>query len=621
MTGNDLGGQARLLLRLPRGFRGGERALLALCAAAAAQEAPVFVDASGKPGPAGRELPGWLTFKVGAAELKGVPPARLTAKFSARFRGAGNGRQVPAGRDGGRLSAKVLLFRNLFSGTGGLETNHLHQSTFFLASALRAAGAEVVLSDVSLKPGRDSVPEGLAELEKLLKTNPDISAIGISVLEAYLPAAGRLLSFLARRADAYLFVGGMFPTSHPWQCLAHLPEANFIVRGAGEEVFPFLLRRLGSLRPSRGLTPGAAAGLCGADGVIGRAGDLLFAGAPGRVNRVASMDALPLDMGLLSRADVEYGAVFSFSRGCFNSCSFCTSFDKRAFHAISQARVRELLGQYQERLAELFGSPGAAPEPVRGVAFYDDDFFADISRAAAIAGFLSRGELYLNFIQTGVRSVVAAGKLPRALGPAAFGRRPGGTTRAKTDVYVGTENFSEPELARLGKGYGYAGIERTVSALSGAGLKQAHHLILTNVFTSAADVLENLRRLAELRRGYGPAFDILRPAARHLQSFFGTGTYKATEKAGLLRRLRVGGVLALPGCPEFDLPLVEEDLPAETLASAAAAAAAGPLDAGDFERALEDALVACFHAAGSGRASLPPAAVREVKLMARGGRV
>ena len=620
MTVSDLGGSSRLVLRLPRGFRGGERALMALCAAADMAGTPAFVDASGKPAPGRGELPGWLRLNPRSAELRGVSASCLAEKLSAHFRGRGGKGIAPADPGRGQISAKVLLFRNLFSDSGGREARPLHQSTFFLASALRSAGAKVVLSDVSLKPGRGAVPCGLEELAGLLKNNPDISAVGISILEAYLPAARRLLSFLAGRVDAYIFVGGMFPTSHPWQCLAHLPEANFIVRGAGEDVFPSLLRRLGGARPSDGLSPATAGGLCLADGVLGRLGEWFLAGAPGHVNRVKSMDALPLDMGLLERADVEHGAVFALSRGCFNSCSFCTSFDKGFFHAASPARVRGLLKLYRERLGEIFGGFNAAPESARGIAFYDDDFLADLPRAAAIAGFLSRGGLYLNFIQTGVKSAAVAGKFPRVLGPAAFGRRPNGTTREKIDVYIGTENFSETELRRLGKGYGYAEIECAVSALSGARLRQAHHLILTNTFTGPEDVFENLRRLVELRRKFGPAFDILRPAKRSLRSFFGTGTYRAVERAGLLSRLKTGGRLVLPGFPEFDLPLVEEDFPENVLASVVAAAASGALDAGEFERALEDALVAAFHAAGPGRAALSPAAVREVRRMAQGGR-
>lgn len=618
MTGSEPGGAARLVLRLPRGFTGGERALMALCAAAGASGTAAFVDASGKPPPGRGEFPGWLRLNPRPAELRGTSYARLSEKLSGYFAG-GRRAAVSAAREG-RIPGKVLLFRNLLSKSGGRGTSQLHQSAFFLASSLRAAGAAVVLSDVSLGPGRGAVPSGLMDLERLLKENPDISAAGISILEAYLPAAKRLLSFLSARVDAFIFAGGMFPTSHPWHCLAHLPEADFIVRGAGEEVFPFLLRRLGGSRPSGGMAPAMAAGLCQADGVLGRAGDLFFAGAPGRVNRAGSMDSLPLDMGLLEKADIGHGAVFSLSRGCLNSCSFCTSFDKGHFHSASPARVLELLKMYRERLARLFGGLGAIPESARGVAFYDDDFLSDLPRAASIAGFLSRGDLYLNFIQTGVKSVVSAGKLPRVLGPAAFGRRPGGTTREKTDVYVGTENFSEAELTRLGKGYGYAGIERAVSSLSGARLRQAHHLILTNVFTGPQDVFENLSRLVELRSGSGPYFDILRPAERHLQSFFGTGTYRAVEKAGFLGRLKIAGVLALPGFPEFDFPLVEKDFPENALASAAAAAASGALDAGDFELALEDALVASFHAADPGGPALSPAAVSAVRRMAGGGR-
>ena len=524
----------------------------------------------------------------------------------------------------------VLLFRSLLSEAGKENgAGRIHQATFYLASALCKAGVKVVFSDLRMPASPDGDFEGIKEFDALLRDNPDINIAGISLLEDYFLSARRLVSLIADKLDCFVFLGGIMPTTHPFSVLAHFPQAHFVVRGAGEEALPSAALALGGARPGEGMPTTVAATLCRLAGLVGRCGDTLVLGSPETVNRV-SLQTPQLDMRLLRRADMDEGGRFSLSRGCANNCSFCTSFDRSAYHAVPFNACKDIFAAYLERAGEIYGGQKRVPVLARGIGFYDDDFLGDADRAIQLLHYFSRGPLYIDFAQTGIRSF-HSGKKPNrtllaALSTAAFGQRRNATAREKTDLYIGTENFCAAELVRLGKGYGLKEVESVVKALSSAGIRQAHHFIFCNAFTTADDILSSLSRLRALRQSNCGNFALLSPVIRRLRSFEGSRSRFAAQKAGLGACLFSRASLKIKGLPEFDYVLAGDDSPADALAARLAAAAVPLLDKGDFDAALETALYACTHEWGKLSAASPAASALESLLgkhmpqLAPGGR-
>jgi hypothetical protein len=513
-----------------------------------------------------------------------------TAEIERAARGA-SALPVPRNNPGKPV---VLLFRSLQNEAGKEGgAGRLHQATFYLASALRSAGVKVVIADVKMPESDDGEMEGLAGLDALLRANPDINIAGLTLLEGYFSPARRLAAHILSRRDCFIFLGGIMPTSHPFHTLAHFREAHFVLRGAGEEALPSAALALGGARPKEGINPRAAAALCALDGIMGRCGGTVLFGAAETVNRV-SLESPYLDMSLLNRADVENGGRFSLSRGCANNCAFCTSFDKSRYHAVPFEKCRGIFDAYLQRLNELYGGARKVPALARGIGFYDDDFLGDPERAILLLEYFSKGPLYMDFAQTGIRSLHSGNainrKLVKALAPAAFGIRANCAPRAKTDLYIGTENFCDAELARLGKGYDVAAVRRAARALSAAGIRQAHHLILCNAFTTATDILENIAQLRSLRSECGDNFAVLSPVIRALRSLEGSRSRAAALKAGLAHCIQPRAKLSLNGLPQFDYALGADDMPDDALAARLAAGAVRSLDANDFDAALEAAL-------------------------------
>ncbi|MEK7232749.1 MAG: cobalamin-dependent protein [Elusimicrobiota bacterium] len=508
-----------------------------------------------------------------------MPPPLLDADAGPRLAGllsvalarAGNGSSYPALPTA--AAVQVLLFRSLLEAPGKEGADRLNQGTLYLASALRAAGAEVVLSDAKVSRFARE-PREREDLARLLKANPDITLVALSLYDAYFEDAAALVSFLRERTRARIAIGALMPTRDPESALLHLPGVDFVCRGAGEEILP-RLAALASVCPRSAFDEAAQGALLAMDGVLavddGRSS--YWAGAED-ILRVPDLDASALDFSFVERRDVQSGPTFCLSRGCGSACHFCTSPDQGRFHGKSAVEVGRVLAGYGRRLKELYGSWSAAPDDAFAIGFYDDDFLSDAPRALAVFDVVRRSPFHLRFLQASIRAFFRRGKggaiggldesLLDALSPELFVPKLGrGKASRGPQLYLGTESFCDAELARLGKGYGVAQVEDVVRALSRRGLSQAHHFIATNARTRPEDVLDSLGRIVRLRDECGMDFGVLEPVISHLVSFPGTASLRALQRERLDACVESRGVLAVAGFPEFDYPLTVREVPAD----------------------------------------------------------
>ncbi len=508
-----------------------------------------------------------------------VPPSLLEAaagpglgaQVSAALAEAGPGPAYPALAD--VAPAKVLLFRSLLEAPGKEGAERLNQGTLYLASALRGAGVAVVLSDAKVSRfARD--PQERRTLGRLLEEHPDLGLVAIGLYDAYFEEAAVLVDFLRARLRARLAVGALMPTRDPEAALVHLPGVDLVGRGAGEDLLP-RLALLAAACPPGPLDDAALGGLLALDGVLAADGGdaVVWAGAE-TVLRAPDLDSCTLDFSFMERRDAESGPALCLSRGCASACHFCTSPDQGRFQGKSALEVGRVLSAYGRRLKELYGSWSAVPAAAFGIGFYDDDFLADGARAKAVLEVVRRSPFHLRFLQASIRACFRRGPGGRlvgldeglldALSPELFLPKLGrGALSEDPQLYLGTESFCDAELARLGKGYGAAEVETAVRALSGRGLRQAHHFIAANARTRPEDVLESLARIARLREECGPAFGLLEPVIPHLVSFPGTASLRALQREALDGQVERRGLLAIAGFPEFDYPLTERDVPAD----------------------------------------------------------
>lgn len=467
-----------------------------------------------------------------------------------------------------KITPKVLLFKNIYQNADGDLFSVINAASFYLASSLKKQGVEVVFSNVKVSPTSILEVEQVEELEEIFDKHPDISIVGISLCEGFFEYVRNLISFLKKKSNAYIMVGGVMPTLTPEHVFMHLSEVDILVRGAGEEILPRLAHILKQGRNKQGLVQEQIKQLVELEGVIFHNKSLFLAASINKINQLGNYDEAVLDYSLLTIRDIHEGLHLFTARGCLNNCFFCTTPGRGNYYAKSSNNVNQLLKQYQSYLKDIFNND--VPFLARRVSFYDDDFLADPKRAKDIFNYFKQNQLLINFFQTGINSFYLREKqkytddlnqdLLKEISPDLF------VEGKKRHVYIGTENFSDRELERLGKGYRYDKIKNVIKALSKKKIYQLHHFIVSNHYTNLSELIENLFKIAVFQTLHQDYFKVLAPVIPYLVSLFPSLSYKNILRSGKQNYLFSREKLSLPGYPEYDYPLVEYDIPENEVA-------------------------------------------------------
>lgn len=476
----------------------------------------------------------------------------------------------------GPVPAKVLMFKNIFTkDVGGADALQINPGVHHLLSPLVAAGVDLVLldgklplQDVCERPPLPDAPLSPAEfctdpdeLERALAAHPDLNLICLTLLERSFGQIRALCRFIRERSRAFIAIGGVFPTVTPEHAFVHLEQAQFLVRGDGEQVLPAIVELVAGRTIDQGLDDAAVEALSRLSGVLARAGRRSVAADCAVVNRVVNLDDAPLDFSLFERDNVEAGLSLSTSRGCVYSCHFCSVMDKNLWRGKSVAAVMDDLAAYDRRLVEIYGSAEAVPVTARRLQLWDDDFFLEPARAAELMRRMHAAGFRASFLQGTVSSffVKEGRRVTRALNEELLDAIPSGFLVDRIGLKLGTENFNDRELKRLGKPYDYHRIRRLAFALSERGIRQEHFRILCNRETSLDDLLDNFEKLTELRWALGPDFFVLAPS--WLINLYPTALYRSCQVRGTDLDQPTVGALRAEEFPEFDYPFVIPERP------------------------------------------------------------
>jgi len=447
------------------------------------------------------------------------------------------------------------------STTQGIDSYGFHAGVFYIISTLRKKGFDIVLSKSKVSLSDNEFITDIDDLINILKTNPDITFIGITLLESYFEKVEKLINFLTKKTNAFIAVGGVMPTLTPLHVFYHLKNVNFVIRGAGEIVLPEILTILNGQNRTTPLTVKQQRNLKKIKGIAFRQNKLIILDNIDDVNEIDEYDKYNLDFSFIEKNDIQDGLFLYTSRCCKNNCFFCTTPGKGKFVAKSIDNLKEILDSYYFRLKELFGKN--IPSITLSLAFYDDDFLGDAQRSINFLRYIRCSPFYINFFQTGINSFfINNGKSKNKLNyelldiisPDLFSHK-------KTHIYIGTENFSDAELERLGKGYNVEQVGQVIKELTKRKIYQRHHWIFSNVFTTLEDIAENLSKISQLKLKYSPYFNILFPFINYLGSFYPSISYAILKRKGLLRYLKIRKMLRIKGHPDLNYPLVNHDIP------------------------------------------------------------
>lgn len=313
----------------------------------------------------------------------------------------------------------------------------------YVCAALRGAGYDVEILDAEL--------EGLtadAILDRIDAARPAL--VGLSVTgNGSLPGAIAICEGVRAWAapDAHITMGGVFPSAAPGAVLTLSGGPDSVVMGEGDAIAPLLAAAVVRGSDDWRDVPQLAWLTTAGDLRMNPAGvcpDLEHLGAPSRDLVGAAVSA--------GRAVCVSG-----SRGCGNSCSFCSvhgmyrNSGRFGWHGRPAAGIADEL----EMLASTHG--------VRDVVFVDDDFIGShehLGRAHEFSREVTRRNLDIWFdIET----------RPEHVDRDAFEALAAAGLRS---VFVGVEAATFTERARLGKRSTQAEVENAITVLTDLGL---HH--------------------------------------------------------------------------------------------------------------------------------------------------
>lgn len=460
---------------------------------------------------------------------------------------------------------KTLFFRNLFVSYDGKENNNwFHQATFLLASCLSQKGKPVVISNTQFLNEEIKNFSNKNELDKLLDNNPDINLIVVTLLENCFEQTRELIKYLKSKTSAFVIVGGVMPTLTPYHVFEHLREADFVIKGEGEVVLPKVQEILEGRNIKDGIEDDVKNKLKKVKGLLFRKGGERFVSDDFSDNIVENLNDLELDFSLLKKENVEQGLNLSTSRGCYNHCFFCTVPNRRSYRTMSACKLKNILVDYYKRLLDIYGGHENIPKGCFLLSFNDDDFLGDRKRAISFFNYIKKTKFKINFIQASITSFFFQdtqgtekidNKLIQSMASNVFCRGSG------HNIYIGTENFSNDELKRLGKNYDFSKVKKVIAALAHYKINHAHHMILTNIETSLEHVIENLLKISILRKRFGKYFNILLPVTPCLVSFYPSHTYKIFSKKYGQKYFKINRTLKSQQDVNLDYPFISYDIP------------------------------------------------------------
>lgn len=457
---------------------------------------------------------------------------------------------------------KILLFKNILNSSENSGGQGLSLATLYLASSLKKAGFEVILSSSQISLGKGDFITRKEELIKILKENPEINFIGLSLCEAFFEKAQILIKFLRKRTKAFIGVGGSMPTLTPKHVLTHLPEINFLIRGNGEEIFPRLVKILNGRNIDSPLINKTKKELSELKGFLFKKDESLIYSKLEQINHLKNTADL-IDFSFFKKEDFNDSLFLFSSSGCFNNCFFCSSPYKGKFFSISFKNLIGILKKYYLYLKKVFKDD--IPSSALRMAFLDDDFFANPKRAIKFFNYLKETPFKINFIQTGINAFYKRSKgkytnelnqkLLEVLSCDLF------DPDKEIDIYIGLENLSDQELQRLGKGYDFAKAKKIIDILSKKRIRVAYHFIASNQLTTLDNLFENLVKFSNFQILYKNYFNILTPIIPYLVSLYPSVSYKAIVSNKQKKFLNIRKYLLAKGKPEYNYPLIENDIP------------------------------------------------------------
>lgn len=269
------------------------------------------------------------------------------------------------------------------------------------------------------------------------------------------------------------------------------------------------------------------------------------------MNIVENLDELKFDFSYSGKKELSNGLEMNFSRGCGNSCLFCSKIQGRIYRKLPVKNIEQLLTEFKYRIKEL----GLSTENSSVLNINDDDLLQDLSYAESVLNKIKERNFTVWGIQSSITSFFNDLKSVKHK-----------TIDLVSDknlykdgvplLWLGTDTFIRSRGKRLGKPLPeFELFNELISEFEINNIDNYHYWISSDHETNWDEFIEELLVIYDLSSTFS-RFSIL-PHSPFLIPYHSTPVYKLISRLANARQRIEYREIRRGIDPVFDLMLVE----------------------------------------------------------------
>ncbi len=329
---------------------------------------------------------------------------------------------------------------------------------------------------------------------------------GFTLFEDFFPEIKSIFDRFSMNREFLSAAGGPLISLNPLQSIYHLHGINLFVRGEAEFLFPELLTAINRSDYQNLFTFG---------GYLFQIPGLIIVSNFSEINYPADFSRVSFNLDFIKKEQLKNGLEINFSRGCRNSCVFCSHVQGRKFRKLPVEKISLLLKEYSLNLKEY----KLDHTKYKTININDDDILQDPDYTRSVLRIVQNNGFTIWGIQSSLSSLFGNMKninqtiIDLIADDSIFA--------GKKILWIGTDTFLPARAKRLGKKFpGIKYFRTLLCKLEKEHIYSYHYWISSDYDSTWPEFIEELITIIELSNEFD-YFKIL-PHAPFLIPYSGT---------------------------------------------------------------------------------------------------
>lgn len=440
-----------------------------------------------------------------------------------------NNSEFSVNMDPGEKIKKVILASPALSSDKRWNSIDLPSSSFFIASMLADNSFSVSVKKLELP---------------FIKTDEFFNEFDLSGFTLYEDLFTEFKEFIFefnKNNKNLKAAGGPLVTLNPLQALFFLPEINLFVRGESEFILSEIITSINDNNFKKLLENG---------GFVFQKPGLLIISDFDKINRPVDLSGINFNLSFIKKDQMRNGIEINLSRGCVNSCIFCSRIQGKEVRQLPEKNIEELLKSYSKRAGQF----GIETTAIKTININDDDILQDEVYSRNVFDIIKKNAYSLWGIQSSISSFYTKDKLIDKNKISIIADKDLYTDNNAL-LWVGTDTFLSERGKRLGKLFPYKEvIYDIVNEFEKNEITNYHYWISSDFNSTWGEFIKEMKIIYDLGKKF-KSFSILAHSP-FLIPYSSTPLYKyLTGSSGMGKQVKLKKFLNSSN-ELFDFPLV-----------------------------------------------------------------